>query len=33
MIDAGVRREHRRGQIDKIAASLILQSYLEAKGK
>ena len=30
MISAGVRRNKRRQSIDKIAASLILQSYLDA---
>ena len=30
MIDGGVRREKRRGKIDKVAAALILQSYLDA---
>jgi putative Holliday junction resolvase len=30
MISAGVRRNKRRESIDKIAASLILQSYLDA---
>lgn len=31
MIDGGVRRERRRHQIDKVAAALILQSYLDAR--
>ncbi|MEK7703317.1 MAG: Holliday junction resolvase RuvX [Myxococcota bacterium] len=31
MIDAGVRREARRERIDKVAAALILQSYLDAR--
>jgi putative holliday junction resolvase len=31
MIDAGVRRERRRQSIDKVAAAIILQSYLDAK--
>ncbi|MBI5511779.1 MAG: Holliday junction resolvase RuvX [Deltaproteobacteria bacterium] len=31
MIAGGARREHRRQSIDKIAAALILQSYLDAK--
>ena len=30
MIDGGVRRQDRRAKIDKVAAALILQSYLEA---
>lgn len=33
MIDAGVRREKRRDNVDKVAAALILQSYLDARGK
>jgi putative Holliday junction resolvase len=31
MIEAGARRERRRENIDKVAAALILQSYLDAK--
>jgi putative Holliday junction resolvase len=33
MIDAGVRRGDRRCRVDKIAAALILQTYLDARGK
>lgn len=29
MIEAGVRREHRKEHVDKIAAALILQGYLD----
>ncbi len=29
MMEAGIRREHRKEQIDKIAACLILQGYLD----
>lgn len=29
MIEAGVRREHRKDYVDKIAATLILQGYLD----
>ncbi len=32
MITAGVRRDKRKEKIDKVAAALILQSYLEARG-
>jgi len=32
MIEGGARREKRKGRIDKIAAALILQSYLDARG-
>jgi putative Holliday junction resolvase len=32
MIDGGVRRQERRQKIDKVAAALILQSYLDARG-
>lgn len=32
LIDGGVRRENRKKYIDKLAATLILQSYLEHKG-
>jgi putative Holliday junction resolvase len=31
MIDGGVRRDKRRTQIDKVAAALILQSYLDSR--
>ncbi|MCA9860452.1 MAG: Holliday junction resolvase RuvX [Thermomicrobiales bacterium] len=31
LIDAGLRRKERRGQIDALAASLVLQSYLDAR--
>ncbi len=31
MIEGGARRERRRESIDKIAAALLLQSYLDAK--
>jgi len=31
MIEAGARRERRRQNIDKVAAALILQSYLDAQ--
>ncbi|MEZ4271934.1 MAG: Holliday junction resolvase RuvX [Myxococcota bacterium] len=31
MIDAGVRRQKRRQSIDKVAATLILQSYLDSR--
>jgi len=30
LIDSGMRREKRRGVIDKLAATLILQAYLDA---
>ncbi len=33
LIDAGVRRKKRRQVVDKVAASLILQSYLDARGQ
>lgn len=29
MMEAGIRREHRKDYVDKIAASLILQGYLD----
>ena len=29
MIEAGIRREHRKDYVDKIAAVLILQGYLD----
>lgn len=32
MIEAGLRREERKEQIDKLAAVLILQGYLDYKG-
>jgi putative Holliday junction resolvase len=32
MIEGGVRREKRRAGIDKVAAALLLQSYMDAKG-
>jgi putative Holliday junction resolvase len=32
LIDAGMRREKRREVVDKIAAAIILESYLRAKG-
>ncbi len=31
MMEAGVRREHRKDYVDKIAATLILQGYLDRK--
>ena len=31
LIDAGMRRKDRRGQIDALAASLMLQSYLDSR--
>ena len=31
LMEAGVRREHRKEQIDKIAACLILQGYLDCR--
>lgn len=31
MIDAGVRRDRRKQDIDRVAAALILQSYLDAR--
>ena len=31
MMEAGVRREHRKEYVDKIAATLILQGYLDRK--
>ena len=30
MLEAGMRRERRRQQVDKVAAAVILQSYLDA---
>jgi len=32
LIEAGTRREKRRGVVDKLAAQVILQSYLDATG-
>jgi len=32
LIEAGTRREKRRGVVDKLAAQVILQSYLDASG-
>jgi putative holliday junction resolvase len=32
MLEGGARREQRRERVDKIAAALILQSYLDARG-
>lgn len=32
MMEAGVRREHRKDYVDQIAASFILQGYLDLKG-
>jgi len=29
MMEAGIRREHRKEYVDKIAATLILQGYLD----
>lgn len=31
LIEAGVRREKRKGVIDKIAATIILQQFLDCK--
>jgi len=31
MIEAGIRREHRKEHVDKIAAVLILQGYLDSR--
>ena len=33
MMEAGIRREHRKDYVDQIAASLILQGYLDLKGR
>lgn len=33
LIEAGVRREHRKDYIDKMAAAIILQSYLDANAE
>ncbi|MFH0909487.1 MAG: Holliday junction resolvase RuvX [bacterium] len=32
LIEAGTRREKRKGLVDKIAAQIMLQNYLDAKG-
>ncbi|MCX4304877.1 MAG: Holliday junction resolvase RuvX [Acetatifactor sp.] len=32
MIEAGIRRENRKEHVDRIAASLILQGYLDRRG-
>ena len=32
LIDGNVRRENRKAHIDKLAATIILQSYLDAQG-
>jgi len=32
LIDGGVRRENRKKHVDKLAATLILQSYLDSRG-
>lgn len=31
MMEAGIRREHRKDYVDKIAATIILQDYLDSK--
>ena len=31
MMEAGIRREHRRDYVDSIAAALILQGYLDLR--
>ena len=33
MMEAGIRREHRKDYVDMIAASLILQGYLDCQAK
>ena len=33
MMEAGVRRENRREYVDKIAATLILQGYLDSRSR
>ena len=33
MIEAGIRREHRKDYVDMIAATFILQGYLDFKAK
>lgn len=32
MIEGGVRREQRKGRVDKMAAAILLQSYLDSLG-
>ena len=32
LIEGGVKRDKRRGVVDKVAAALILQTYLDSKG-
>ena len=32
-VEAGIRREHRKDYVDQIAAALILQGYLDWKGR
>lgn len=32
MMEAGIRREHRREHVDRIAAALILQGFLDRRG-
>ena len=32
MMEAGIRRENRKEYVDKIAATLILQGYLDRRG-
>ena len=31
LVEAGVRREHRKDYVDKMAAAVILQSYLDSQ--
>lgn len=33
MMEAGIRREHRKDYVDMIAAALILQGYLDLRGR
>ena len=33
MMEVGIRREHRKEYVDQIAATLILQGYLDLKGR
>ena len=33
MIEAGIRRENRKEYVDKIAAALILQGYLDSRSR
>jgi len=33
LIDGGVRRENRKKYVDKLAATIILQSYLDSRGQ